>query len=44
MLPVFLLIRGMSIMGWYHQRPEHAGSDYFKTVKNWVIGECDALP
>jgi Ser/Thr protein kinase RdoA (MazF antagonist) len=42
MLPVFLLIRGMSIMGWYHQRPEHAGSDYFKALKNWVIGECNA--
>jgi Ser/Thr protein kinase RdoA (MazF antagonist) len=44
MLPAFLLIRGMAIMGWYHQRPEHAGSDYFKAVKNWVIEECDALP
>ena len=42
MLPVFLLIRGMAIMGWFHQRPEHAGSDYFETVKNWVIGECHA--
>jgi len=42
MLPAFLLIRGMAIMGWFHQRPEHAGSDYFKEVKNWVIGECDS--
>ncbi len=42
MLPVFLLIRGMAIMGWFHQRPEHVGSDYFKEVKNWVIAECDA--
>ena len=40
MLPAFLLIRGMAIMGWYHQRPEHAGSDYFNEVKNWVIREC----
>jgi Ser/Thr protein kinase RdoA (MazF antagonist) len=42
MLPVFLLIRGMAIMGWFHQRPEHAGSVYFEKVKNWVIGECDS--
>jgi Ser/Thr protein kinase RdoA (MazF antagonist) len=40
MLPVFLLIRGMAIIGWIHQRPEHAGWDFFKQVKNWVIGEC----
>ena len=42
MLPAFLLIRGMAIIGWYHQRPEHAGSGYFNDVKNWVIGECDS--
>jgi len=41
MLPVFLLIRGMAIIGWLHQRPEHAGWDFFEVVKNWVIGECD---
>ena len=42
MLPTFLLIRGMAIIGWFHQRPEHTGSTYFEAVKNWVIGECDA--
>jgi Ser/Thr protein kinase RdoA (MazF antagonist) len=41
MLPDFLLIRGMAIIGWYHQRPEHFGSTYFEAVKNWVIGECE---
>ncbi len=40
MLPAFLLIRGMAIIGWFHQRPEHAGSSYFEEVKIWVIGEC----
>jgi len=40
MLPAFMLIRGMAIIGWFHQRPEHAGSSYFEEVKNWVIGEC----
>jgi Ser/Thr protein kinase RdoA (MazF antagonist) len=40
MLPAFLLMRGMAIIGWFHQRPEHSGSEYFKEMKNWVIGEC----
>ena len=42
MLPTFLLIRGMAIIGWYHQRPEHAGSGYFVEVKKWVIEDCDS--
>ena len=42
MLSAFLLIRGMAIIGWFHQRPVHAGSGYFEEVKNWVIGECDS--
>ncbi len=39
MLPAFLLIRGMALIGWFHQRPEHAGSPYFENVKNWVIDD-----
>jgi Ser/Thr protein kinase RdoA (MazF antagonist) len=42
MLPTFLLIRGMAIIGWFHQRPEHTESAYFEKVKNWVIEECDS--
>jgi len=42
MLPDFLLLRGMAIIGWLYQRPEHAGSGFFEEVKNWVIGECYA--
>ena len=37
MLPAFLLIRGMALIGWYHQRPEHAGSEQFEKLKNWVL-------
>jgi Ser/Thr protein kinase RdoA (MazF antagonist) len=37
MLPTFLLIRGMAIIGWFHQRPEHTESDYFEEVKSWVF-------
>lgn len=42
MLSSFLLIRGMAIIGWFHQRPEHAGSEYFAELKSWVIGECNS--
>ena len=42
MLPDFLLLRGMAIIGWLYQRPEHGGTDFFEELKNWVIGECDA--
>jgi len=41
MLPDFLLIRGMAIIGWFHQRPEHAGSSYFEEIKNWVLVTCN---
>jgi Ser/Thr protein kinase RdoA (MazF antagonist) len=37
MLPTFLLIRGMAIIGWYLQRPEHAHESEFEEVKNWVL-------
>jgi len=40
LLSVFLLIRGMAIIGWFHQRPEHAGSDYFAEVKKIVFEGC----
>ena len=40
MLPDFQLIRGMAIIGWYYQRPEHAGHDYLNMVKDWVIKQC----
>lgn len=42
MLPVFLLVRGMAIIGWFHQRPEHAGSDFFENLKEWVVAQCDS--
>lgn len=42
MLSDFLLVRGMAIVGWFHQRPEHAGSEYFEGVKNRVLDACSA--
>ena len=40
LLSVFLLIRGMAIIGWFHQRAEHAGSEYFAEVKRIVFEGC----
>jgi len=40
LLSVFLLIRGMAIIGWFHQRAEHIGSDYFAEVKKIVFEGC----
>ena len=37
MLPVFLLLRGMALIGWFHQRPEHSGSTFFSEVKERVL-------
>lgn len=44
MLPVFLMIRGMALIGWFHQRPEYAGSNFFTAVKDRVLDDCRRLP
>ncbi len=41
MLPNFMLIRGMAIIGWFYQRPEYAGSAYFERFKTWVLDACE---
>ncbi|MFT4874180.1 phosphotransferase enzyme family protein [Congregibacter sp.] len=38
MVQVFLLIRGLALIGWFHQRPEHTDSNYFDDVLALVIG------
>lgn len=40
MLPTFLLIRAMAIIGWYLQRPEHAHSSEFEEVMDWTLEAC----
>jgi Ser/Thr protein kinase RdoA (MazF antagonist) len=39
LLGTFLLIRGMAILGWFHQRPEHTGSPFYEKVRTWVVRE-----
>ena len=42
-LPLFMLVRGMAIIGWFHERPELAGRQFFEDIKQWVLAECDSL-
>lgn len=42
MLPDFLLLRGMAIIGWLYERPEHGETGFFEDLKNWVIAACEA--
>jgi Ser/Thr protein kinase RdoA (MazF antagonist) len=42
-LPLFLLVRGLAIIGWFHQRPEHDGSPYLKGLINAICAECEAF-
>jgi Ser/Thr protein kinase RdoA (MazF antagonist) len=46
MLPMFLLIRGMAVIGWLYQRPEHASADhiaYLQRVRRIVRAQCEAF-
>ncbi len=43
LLPWFLLLRGMALIGWFHQRPEHGDSGFFKTVKARVLSQAAQL-
>ena len=42
LLADFLLVRGMAIIGWFDQRPEHVGSEEFHEVKHWLLDACAA--
>ena len=40
---MFLLIRGMAIIGWIHQRPELDRARYMKSLKDLVCERCAAF-
>jgi Ser/Thr protein kinase RdoA (MazF antagonist) len=42
LLSDFLLVRGMAVIGWFYQRPEHADLKEFHDVKHWVLDQCAA--
>jgi len=40
-LDLFLLIRGLALIGWFHQRPELGEPQYFTDLKNAICAECE---
>jgi len=40
-LDLFLLIRGLALIGWFHQRPEHDDPQYFRELKDAICAECE---
>lgn len=40
-LPMFLLIRGMALIGWVHQRPEHSETPWFEALRTSICSGCE---
>jgi hypothetical protein len=40
---LFLLIRGLALIGWLHQRPEHDDPHFFRELKDATCAECEKL-
>lgn len=43
LVPMFLLVRGLAQIGWYHQRPELDRSARFNEMKSVVLEQCRAF-
>ncbi len=43
LVPMFLLIRGLAIIGWIHQRPELDRLQYVQSLKDQVCAQCEAF-
>jgi Ser/Thr protein kinase RdoA (MazF antagonist) len=40
LIPMFLLVRGMAVIGWINQRPELDTSEYFRWLRETVCAQC----
>ena len=43
LLPMFVLVRGMVMIGWYGERPEVEALEYFDELKAAVLTRCEAF-
>lgn len=43
LLDRFILLRGMALIGWFHQRPERDESDFLPPIIERVLAECRAV-
>ncbi len=41
LIPMFLLIRGLAVIGWLTQRPEHAPAPFLTSMKALIMGQCE---
>jgi Ser/Thr protein kinase RdoA (MazF antagonist) len=44
MLETFVLLRGLALIGWFGQRPEHGESGFFQDICRQVVAACESLP
>ncbi len=44
LIPMFLLIRGLAVIGWLSQRPEHDPAPFLASMKGLIMGQCEAFP
>ncbi|MEJ0064991.1 MAG: hypothetical protein WDM85_05805 [Caulobacteraceae bacterium] len=43
LIPMFLLVRGMAVIGWLHQRPEIDATRTIGRSKDRVCAQCEAF-
>jgi Ser/Thr protein kinase RdoA (MazF antagonist) len=43
LIPMFLLVRGMAVIGWLHQRPEIDATRTIRNMKDRVCAQCEAF-
>ncbi len=43
LIPMFLLIRGLAVIGWLSQRPEHDPAPFLASMKMLIMRQCEAL-
>jgi Ser/Thr protein kinase RdoA (MazF antagonist) len=43
LLPLFVLVRGLALIGWLHHRPEHDSAEFLEYIKSMVCAECEKL-
>jgi Ser/Thr protein kinase RdoA (MazF antagonist) len=43
LIPMFMLVRRLAVIGWLHQRPEYDASGFFEDFKNSAFRQCSAF-
>lgn len=43
LIPMFLLIRGLAVIGWLTQRPEHDPAPFLTSMKALILTQCQEL-